>query len=86
MKHAAIMVGNSSSGIIEAASFGIYVVNIGDRQLGRAVSENVIHCTTDKASITDACRKALAAGPYTGTNIYHQPGTARSIINVLKQL
>ena len=42
MEHAAMMIGNSSSGILEAASFGLPVVNIGDRQKGREVSENVI--------------------------------------------
>lgn len=41
MKHAAVMVGNSSAGIIEAASFGLPVVDIGPRQRGRLRGENV---------------------------------------------
>ena len=85
MKGCDILVGNSSSGIIEAASFGKYVVNIGDRQQGRAASDNIIHCEPDKRSISEACAKALKAGNYSGTNIYHKPHVARSIIEILKK-
>ncbi len=42
MKHAAAMVGNSSSGITEAASFRLPVVNIGSRQGGRLRAANII--------------------------------------------
>lgn len=55
MKIAAAMVGNSSSGIIEAASFELPVVNIGLRQAGRCRSKNVI----DAAGDTDAIRRSL---------------------------
>jgi UDP-hydrolysing UDP-N-acetyl-D-glucosamine 2-epimerase len=44
MRHAAVMVGNSSSGIIEAPSFALPVVNIGTRQRGRLRAANVIDC------------------------------------------
>jgi len=42
LKHLDVMIGNSSSGLIEAPSFGLPVVNIGDRQKGRIKAENVI--------------------------------------------
>ena len=42
MKYADVMIGNSSSGIIEAPSFKLPVVNIGDRQKGRLRNENII--------------------------------------------
>ena len=42
LKHASLMVGNSSSGLIEAPSFGVPVINIGDRQKGRIRAANVI--------------------------------------------
>jgi len=45
MKFAYLLIGNTSSGIIEAASFGKPVVNIGDRQKGRIKGLNVIDCT-----------------------------------------
>jgi UDP-N-acetylglucosamine 2-epimerase len=58
MSHAAAMVGNSSSGIIEAASFHLPVVNIGDRQLGRERSGNVIDCGFEEGEIRRAISRA----------------------------
>ncbi|MBM3580963.1 MAG: UDP-N-acetylglucosamine 2-epimerase (hydrolyzing), partial [Alphaproteobacteria bacterium] len=59
LNHADCMVGNSSSGIIEAASFKLPVVDIGDRQKGRLADRNVIRCPGDAAAIADAWRRAL---------------------------
>jgi len=59
MKHAKVMVGNSSSGIIEAASFGLAVINVGERQKGREVSPNVIQTDTDSAAILEGLRRAI---------------------------
>lgn len=73
MHHAAAMVGNSSSGIIEAASLNLPVVNIGDRQLGRERSGNVIDCDHDAQHITGAIRRALTLDRTTFTNIYGPP-------------
>ena len=53
------MAGNSSSGIIEAASFRLPVVNIGNRQHGRVRGANVIDCEPDRASISAALSRAL---------------------------
>ncbi len=58
MGKAAAMVGNSSSGIIEAASFGLPVVNIGDRQQGRPRAANVIDVPRRADTILAAIRKA----------------------------
>lgn len=55
-----VVVGNSSSGIIEVPSMGIPTVNIGMRQQGRMASESVIHCADDKDSIVEAIRYALS--------------------------
>jgi UDP-hydrolysing UDP-N-acetyl-D-glucosamine 2-epimerase len=60
MKHAAAMVGNSSSGIIEAASFELPVVDIGDRQKGRVRGANVLHAPCERAAIEAAVRRAVA--------------------------
>jgi GDP/UDP-N,N'-diacetylbacillosamine 2-epimerase (hydrolysing) len=57
MRHCAVMAGNSSAGIIEAASFGTPVVNIGDRQRLRERNANVI----DVPATHDEVRAALAA-------------------------
>lgn len=56
------MVGNSSSGIIEAASFELPVVNIGDRQKGRICGANVIHCPLDTNRISEAVGQAISPG------------------------
>ncbi len=54
MREAAVLVGNSSSGIIEAASFGTPVVDVGPRQAGRERSGNVAHVDFDDKAITAA--------------------------------
>lgn len=60
MSHAAVMVGNSSSGIVEAASFKLPVVNIGDRQRGRFHGRNVIDSGYSRKEILEAIRKAAS--------------------------
>lgn len=59
MKLASLMVGNSSSGIIEAPSFGLPVVNVGTRQVGRQRAENIIDVGYHKEQIKKAINKAL---------------------------
>ncbi len=61
MAHADLMIGNSSSGIHEAASFRLPVVNVGSRQAGRLRPRNVIDCAADYESIRSAVAKALSA-------------------------
>jgi UDP-hydrolysing UDP-N-acetyl-D-glucosamine 2-epimerase len=58
---AGCVVGNSSSGIVEAASFGVPVVNIGERQRGRLAPENVTSVPGDAAAVASAWRAGLAA-------------------------
>ncbi|MCE7871989.1 UDP-N-acetylglucosamine 2-epimerase (hydrolyzing) [bacterium CPR1] len=60
MHWARAMVGNSSSGIIEAPSVGLPVVNIGERQAGRVRGANVIDCGPDAAAIAAALQVALS--------------------------
>ena len=55
-----VMIGNSSSGIIEACSFGLPVVNIGDRQAGRVKGANVIDVNCSKAGIQKGINVALS--------------------------
>lgn len=59
LKWAAAVIGNSSSGIIEAPSFSIPSINVGTRQLGRLSAESVIHAKTDDGSIVRAIQFAL---------------------------
>lgn len=60
MKEASVMVGNSSSGIIEAPSLGLPVINIGIRQEGRERGKNVIDVGHNKQKISAGIRKALS--------------------------
>ena len=57
----AAMVGNSSSGIIEAPSFGVPVVNIGTRQDGRVRAKNVIDVACERGAIEDAIKRAVSS-------------------------
>ncbi len=59
MRYARLVVGNSSSGIVEAPSMGIPTVNIGDRQKGRMMADSVITCEPNRLSIEEAFRRAL---------------------------
>jgi UDP-N-acetylglucosamine 2-epimerase len=59
MRVASVMVGNSSSALIEAPSFKLIAVNIGIRQNGRLRAKNVIDVPHDKNAIKEAINKAL---------------------------
>ena len=59
MANAAALVGNSSSGLLEAPSFALPAVNIGRRQQGRVQGANVINCGFDALEIETAVRRAL---------------------------
>lgn len=61
LKHSGVLVGNSSSGIIEATSLGVPVVNIGIRQLGREHAANVIDVPAERHAIEAGMKKALSA-------------------------
>lgn len=60
MSYCSLVLGNSSSGIIETPSLKIPTVNIGDRQKGRIKARNIIDCDFSEQSITKAIKKALS--------------------------
>lgn len=59
MKISYLVVGNSSSGLLETPSFGVPTINIGDRQSGRIMSKNVINCNYNFNSIHRAFKKII---------------------------
>lgn len=61
LHHVAAMVGNSSSGIIEAASFKLPVVNVGNRQKRRHAGANVVHVPAEREAIRGAIATAASA-------------------------
>ncbi|MFM1998377.1 MAG: hypothetical protein RL204_324 [Bacteroidota bacterium] len=83
MKYCDFLLGNTSSGIIEAASFNKYVINIGDRQKGRLCSENVIHVAFDTTQIIAASQK-ISGLQFEGKNIYARGLAAPIILDALK--
>lgn len=60
MKYSKAVIGNSSSGIVEAPSMGVPTVNIGDRQKGRMISDSVLCCPPSAEEILRAIKKALS--------------------------
>ncbi len=60
MKYCSMVIGNSSSGIIEAPSFNIPTINIGDRQKGRLQAKTVINCDPIKSDIIKAIKRGLS--------------------------
>ncbi|WP_042775587.1 UDP-N-acetylglucosamine 2-epimerase [Sinorhizobium fredii] len=58
LRHASLMIGNSSAGILEAPSIGLPVVNVGVRQRGRECGDNVIFTGYDQSEIAAAIDKA----------------------------
>jgi len=90
MKYATAVIGNSSSGIIEAPSFKIPTVNIGDRQKGRVRAESVVGCEPSAALIKAAIRKGISPKfrqiLKAVKNPYEQPGTAFEIVSTIASL
>jgi GDP/UDP-N,N'-diacetylbacillosamine 2-epimerase (hydrolysing) len=85
MHYAEILIGNTSSGILEAASFGKYVVNVGDRQKGRVQSDNILNCEFEEKAMITAVAKAVSFKKYNGKNVYFKQGVADTIIKIVKE-
>lgn len=62
MNYCAMVIGNSSSGLIEAPSFGVPTINIGDRQKGRIQGDSIINCGPTADEIEKAMLLALTDG------------------------
>ena len=83
MRQVAAVVGNSSSGIVEAPFMGIPVVNIGDRQKGRHLCKNVIQCGRGYEDILEAVNK-MQSQPKIVDTYYGDGHTAEKIIMHIK--
>lgn len=88
LKYCTMVVGNSSSGIVEAPSFHVPTVDIGDRQRGRMAAESVIHCETSTEEIKRAMRCAMdmrCSGKLESVyNPYEKEGTSGKIVTVCR--
>lgn len=81
------IVGNSSSGILEAPTLRVGTINIGDRQLGRSQSDSVINALASKESLEKALKKLFSSEfkqtLATCTSPYGEGGASRKILRVL---
>lgn len=89
MKHAVAVIGNSSSGIIEAPTFNVPTVNIGIRQMGRVQARSIINCVPQVNAIRKSIETALSPGFVEGLsgmiNPYDHPDTCSTIVDLLKK-
>jgi GDP/UDP-N,N'-diacetylbacillosamine 2-epimerase (hydrolysing) len=89
MRDAAVLVGNSSAGIIEAASFGTPVLDVGARQTGREHGPNVIHSPFKEAALRKCLARIWNNGTpirYPARNLYGTGGTGRRIATTLTRI
>ena len=85
-----VVIGNSSSGILEVPSFKIPTVNIGSRQSGRVKSASIIDCKAEYTSIFNSIKKALSSDFKKDIkkmkNLYEKKDTSNSIYKILKNV
>jgi UDP-hydrolysing UDP-N-acetyl-D-glucosamine 2-epimerase len=87
LRHAAAMIGNSSSGLIEAGLFGLPAINIGDRQAGRLSGANVRHVRNDTTAVAAELRAILSQRMrYRSHTPYGDGASAQRIASVLGDL
>lgn len=89
LKYCTMVIGNSSSGLLEAPSFGVPTINIGDRQKGRLQSGSVINCDPSEESINKAIESALSKDfvkkAKETINPYGDGETSSRIVDVIKE-
>ena len=87
LKYCSMVIGNSSSGLVEAPSFGVPTINIGDRQKGRIQASNIINCEPNKESILNsidvAISDAFAKKVKDVINPYGDGDTSNKIVEVV---
>ena len=91
MATASVMVGNSSSGLIETPAFSLPTVNIGTRQCGRERSDNVLDVDYNREAIKHSIKKALYDNDFRErmkrcSNPYTQENTEQKIVEILGSL
>lgn len=89
LHYVAAVVGNSSSGIIETPTFKVPTLNIGDREKGRVLANNVLTCRQTKSSIKEGIEEVLSYNFKESLkdmpNPYDKGDTAKNIIKIIKE-
>ena len=86
LRHAAVVIGNSSSGLYEAPSFQVPTVNVGERQQGRLRASSVIDVPVERQAIRDGIERALAGEWRDTVNPYGDVRATPRIMSVLRAL
>lgn len=86
MYYASVLLGNTSSGIIEAASFNKNVINVGDRQKGRDHGDNVHNVVFEEKKIIELTKDILQLPFRKFKNIYQKENSSVEIIKYLKKI
>lgn len=87
VKYARLVIGNSSSGLIEAPAFKVPTINIGDRQKGRIRAESVIDCESEHEKIISAIKKAQSEGFIAGLRDMENPyGDGRTSVRIVETI
>lgn len=85
LKNCKFIIGNSSSGIIEAPSLRVVTVNVGERQHGRLRANSIIDTSDNQKNINKAIKKAINLKPKNFFNPYEQKNSIKKIINILEK-
>jgi GDP/UDP-N,N'-diacetylbacillosamine 2-epimerase (hydrolysing) len=86
MKYCSFLMGNSSSGFIEASFFSKPVINLGERQEGRIKTQNIITVDIDEASILKTVKKIESQPGIVIKSVYGNGAAASKIVRVLKNM
>ena len=89
VKYSAMVIGNSSSGIMEVPAFGIPTINIGDRQKGRVQADSVINCQPDRVDISESIKIAQSTEfrkiAKNANHPYGKGNTSDTILSILEE-
>ena len=86
MKHCSFLLGNTSSGFVEASYFPRYVINIGNRQAGRIETKNIYSVPVSKQKIISTVQKIENKSTPENEKIYGDGNTANAILGKIKQI
>lgn len=91
IRKSGVVIGNSSSGIVEAPYFKIPVVNIGNRQKGRLMAKNIINCNYDADEIFKSISRALTDEykkyvKNETVSLYGNGNTSEKIVKILETI
>jgi GDP/UDP-N,N'-diacetylbacillosamine 2-epimerase (hydrolysing) len=86
MKYCSKMLGNTSSGFVEASFFPKYVINIGERQKGRILTENIYNCKIEREEIITAVKNFEYMQLDNKIDLYGDGTAASKIVSELKAI